>query len=138
MDIEKFTERSQGFIQSAEGVAERNDNQFLTPEHLLKVLLDDNEGLCAGLIKEAGGDLKKIKKETADAISKLPKVSGSGVTCYPNQQFGKIMSQAEDIAQKAGDEYEGLGRCNCRTLFRQRSRQARHGGPAGIFFNGNL
>ena len=105
MDIEKFTERSQGFIQSAEGVAERNDNQFLTPEHLLKVLLDDNEGLCAGLIKEAGGDLKKIKKETADAISKLPKVSGSGVTCYPNQQFGKIMSQAEDIAQKAGDEY---------------------------------
>ena len=105
MDIEKFTERSRGFIQSAQGVAERNDNQFLTPEHLLKVLLDDNEGMCAGLIKAAGGDPKKAKKDVAEAIDKLPKVSGQGVECYPNQQFGKIMQQAEEIAQKAGDEY---------------------------------
>ncbi len=105
MDIEKFTERSRGFVQSAQGVAERNDNQFLTPEHLLKVLLDDNEGMCAGLIKAAGGDPKKAKKDVAEAIDKLPKVSGQGVECYPNQQFGKIMQQAEEIAQKAGDEY---------------------------------
>ncbi len=105
MDIEKFTERSRGFIQSAQGVAERNDNQFLTPEHLLKVLLDDNEGMCAGLIKAAGGDPKKAKKDVAEAIDKLPKVSGQGVECYPNQQFGTIMQQAEEIAQKAGDEY---------------------------------
>ncbi|MBO4644483.1 MAG: ATP-dependent chaperone ClpB, partial [Alphaproteobacteria bacterium] len=105
MNIDKFTERSQGFIQSARGVAERNDNQFLTPEHLLKVLLDDNEGLCAGLIKNAGGDPKKAKKDVAAAIDKLPKVSGNSVECYPNQQFGKVMSQAEEISEKAGDEY---------------------------------
>ena len=105
MNIDKFTERSRGFIQSAQGVAERNDNQFVTPEHLLKVLLDDNEGMCAELIKKAGGDPKKAKKETAEAIDKQPKVSGDSVECYPNQQFGKIMSQAEEIAQKAGDEY---------------------------------
>lgn len=105
MDIEKFTERSRGFIQSAQGVAERNDNQFLTPEHVLKVLLDDNEGMCAELIKKAGGDPKKAKKAVAEAIDKLPKVSGQSVECYPNQQFGKIMQQAEEIAQKAGDEY---------------------------------
>ncbi len=105
MNIDKFTERSRGFIQSAQGVAERNDNQFVTPEHLLKVLLDDNEGMCAELIKKVGGDPKKAKKETAEAIDKQPKVSGDSVECYPNQQFGKIMSQAEEIAQKAGDEY---------------------------------
>ena len=105
MNIEKFTERSQGFIQSAKGVAERHDNQFVTPEHLLKVLLDDNEGMCAELIKVAGGDPKKAKKAVEEAIDNLPQVSGDGVECYPNQQFGKIMSQAEEIAQKAGDEY---------------------------------
>ena len=71
MNMEKFTERSQGFIQSAQGVAERNDNQFLTPEHLLKVLLDDNEGMCAELIKTAGGDPKKAKKEVAEAMDKV-------------------------------------------------------------------
>ena len=105
MNIEKFTDRSRGFIQSAQGVAERNDNQFLTPEHLLKVFLDDNEGMCAGLIKAAGGDAKKAKKDAQNAVDKLPKVSGNGVECYPNQQFGKILAQAEEIAQKAGDEY---------------------------------
>ena len=105
MNTDKFTERSLGFIQSAKGFAERNDNQFLTPEHLLKILLDDNEGMCAELIKKAGGDPKKAKKAVAEAIDKLPKVSGNGVECYPNQQFGKVMTQAEEIAEKAGDEY---------------------------------
>ena len=105
MNIEKFTERSQGFIQSAKGLAERNDNQFLTPEHLLKVFLDDNEGMCAGLIQQAGGDPKKAKKMVAEALDKQPKVSGQSVECYPNQQFGKLMQQAEEIAQKAGDEF---------------------------------
>ena len=84
MNIEKFTDRSRGFIQSAQGVAERNDNQFLTPEHLLKVFLDDNEGMCAGLIKAAGGNAKKAKKDAQNAVDKLPKVSGNGVECYPN------------------------------------------------------
>ena len=105
MNIEKFTERSQGFIRSAQSLAERNDNQFVTPEHLLKVLLDDNEGLCAELMKKAGGDPKKAKKEVTEALDKLPKVSGNAIECFPNQSFNKVMGQAEEIAEKAGDEY---------------------------------
>lgn len=105
MNIEKFTDRSRGFIQAAQGIAEANDNQFLTPEHLLKVLLDDSQGMCAELIEKAGGDAKKAKLEVQEAVDKLPKVSGDGVSCYPNQAFGKLMQQAEEIAKKAGDEY---------------------------------
>lgn len=105
MDIEKFTDRSRGFIQSAQGLAERNENQFLAPGHLLKVLLDDKEGMCSGLIEKAGGDAKKARKEVQEAIDKLPKVSGQSVETYPNQQFGKIMQTAEELAHKSGDEY---------------------------------
>ena len=105
MNIEKFTDRCRGFIQSAGGLAQSSDHQYLTPEHLLKVLLDDQEGLCAGLIARAGGDPKRALKLVEEALDKLPKVSGQGVESYPNQEFGKVMQQAEDIAKKAGDEF---------------------------------
>ena len=105
MDIEKFTDRSRGFIQAAQGLAERNENQFLAPGHLLKVLLDDKEGMCSELIERAGGDAKKARREIQEEIDKLPKVSGESVETYPNQQFGKVMQTAEDLAHKSGDEY---------------------------------
>ena len=105
MNIEKFTDRSKGFIQSADTFAQGNENQFLAPEHLLKVLLEDQEGLCSGLIRRAGGDPKKALKETIEAVDKLPKVSGQGVACYPSQQFTKVLQTAEDLAKKAGDEF---------------------------------
>ena len=105
MNIDKFTDRSKGFIQSAQGLAEREGNQYLTPEHLLKVFLDDPQGMAAGLISKAGGNPKQALRETQAALDKLPKVSGDSVQSYPNQQFGKVMARAEEIAKQAGDEY---------------------------------
>lgn len=105
MNFDKLTDRSKGFIQSAQGSAERNDNQFLTPEHLLKVFLDDPQGMAAGLISKAGGNPKKALADVTEAIDHLPKVSGSGVESLPNQEFGKILNQAEEISAKSGDEY---------------------------------
>ena len=78
MDFERYTERSRGFVQAAQTLALRGGHQRLRPEHLLKVLLDDNEGLASGLIDRAGGNSRAILKATEDALNKLPKVSGSG------------------------------------------------------------
>ncbi|MCQ2913736.1 MAG: ATP-dependent chaperone ClpB [Alphaproteobacteria bacterium] len=105
MNIDKFTDRSRGFIQSASTLAANESHQFLTAEHLLKVLLDDEQGLCAGLINNAGGNAKKAKKATQEALDKLPKVSGDSVECLPNQQITKIFAAAEKICQQSGDEY---------------------------------
>ena len=78
MDIEKYTERTKGFIQSAQGLALRSGHQRFTPEHLLKVLLDDEEGLAANLMTAAGGRPKDALKGVELALGKLPKVEGSG------------------------------------------------------------
>ena len=78
MDAEKYTDRARGFIQSAQSLAAREGNQQFTPIHILKVLLDDNEGLAAGLIDRSGGNSRSILKATEEALAKLPKVTGSG------------------------------------------------------------
>src|SRR5438309_2104654 len=78
MNIEKYTERSRGFIQSAQSLAVREGHQQFTPLHILKVLLDDSEGLAGGLIDRSGGNSRAILKATEDALARLPKVSGSG------------------------------------------------------------
>ena len=78
MDIEKFTERAQGFIQSAQGLALRSNHQVLKPEHILKVLIDDEEGLAARLIRAAGGRPEDVRSQTEIALAKLPKVEGPG------------------------------------------------------------
>ena len=82
MDIEKFTERSRGFIQSAQGLALRSGNQQFTPEHLLKVLLDDEEGLAARLIRAAGGNDGAVRQANDQALAKLPKVEGGSGQVY--------------------------------------------------------
>ena len=78
MDFEKYTERSRGFIQSAQTLALREGHQKFSPEHVLKVLLDDDEGLASGLIKAAGGDSRLALRDTEAALAKMPKVSGAG------------------------------------------------------------
>ena len=78
MNIEKYTERSRGFIQSAQSLAVREGHQQFSPLHILKVLLDDPEGLAGGLIDRSGGSSRAILKATEEALAKLPKVSGSG------------------------------------------------------------
>jgi ATP-dependent Clp protease ATP-binding subunit ClpB len=106
MDLEKYTERSKGFIQSAQGLALRSGHQRLLPEHLLKVLLDDKEGLCANLIRAAGGDPKAALAQTEAELGKQPKVEGSGAgQVYMSPELARVFDQAEKLADKAGDSY---------------------------------
>ena len=78
MDLQKFTERAQAFLQNAQGLAQRSGHQRLTPEHLLKIMLDDEEGLVSGLIRRAGGDPARAMKATETVLGKQPRVEGSG------------------------------------------------------------
>ena len=106
MNIEKYTERARGFIQSAQSLAMREGHQQFTGLHLLKVLLDDPEGLAAGLIDRAGGNSRAILKATEDALNKLPKVSGSGAgQVYLSPNLARAFDAAEQAAEKAGDSF---------------------------------
>ncbi len=106
MNFEKYTERARGFVQSAQSLAVREGNQQFMPEHLLKVLLDDPEGLASGLINKAGGNAKEALTQTELALAKLPKVQGSGAgQLYIAPATARLFDNAEQIAQKAGDSY---------------------------------
>ncbi|QOZ36775.1 ATP-dependent chaperone ClpB [Bradyrhizobium sp. CCBAU 53421] len=106
MNIEKYTERSRGFIQSAQSLAMRDGHQQFSPLHLLKVLLDDNEGLAGGLIDRAGGNSRAILKATEEALNKLPKVSGNGAgQVYLSPELARAFDAAEKAADKTGDSF---------------------------------
>jgi ATP-dependent Clp protease ATP-binding subunit ClpB len=106
MNIEKYTERARGFIQSAQSLAVRDGHQQFSPLHLLKVLLDDGEGLAGGLIDRAGGNSRAILKATEDALNKLPKVSGGGAgQVYLSPELARAFDAAEKAAEKAGDSF---------------------------------
>src|SRR2546421_2857278 len=106
MNIEKYTERARGFIQSAQSLALREGHQQFTPEHVLKVLLDDPEGLAAGLIDRAGGNSRQAHQAVEAALAKLPKVSGgAGGQLYLAPATARLFDNAEKIAEKAGDSY---------------------------------
>lgn len=105
MDIEKFTERARGFIQSAQSLAVREDNQQFVPEHLLKVLIDDEEGLAARLINAAGGNDRAVRAGVEAALKKLPKVQGGSGQVYLSQDTAKLLDNAEQVAKKAGDSF---------------------------------
>jgi ATP-dependent Clp protease ATP-binding subunit ClpB len=106
MNIEKYTERARGFIQSAQSLAIREAHQQFSPLHLLKVLLDDSEGLAGGLIDRAGGNSRAILKATEEALNKLPKVSGSGAgQVYLAPELARAFDAAEKAADKAGDSF---------------------------------
>ncbi len=106
MNIEKYTERARGFIQSAQSLAMREGHQQFSPLHLLKVLLDDSEGLAGGLIDRAGGNSRAILKATEGALSKLPKVSGGGAgQVYLAAELARAFDAAEKAAEKAGDSF---------------------------------
>jgi ATP-dependent Clp protease ATP-binding subunit ClpB len=106
MDIEKYTERARGFIQAAQSLAMREGHQQFSSLHVLKVLLDDSEGLAAGLIDRAGGKSRAILKATEDALNKLPKVSGGGAgQVYLAPELARAFDTAEKAAEKAGDSF---------------------------------
>jgi ATP-dependent Clp protease ATP-binding subunit ClpB len=106
MNVEKYTERAKGFIQAAQTIAVREGHQKFTPEHILKALLDDHEGLAASLIAKAGGRASEAKKETEATLGRLPKVSGSGAGgLYLAQETARVFDNAEKIAERAGDSF---------------------------------
>jgi ATP-dependent Clp protease ATP-binding subunit ClpB len=106
MEFDKYTERSKGFIQSAQGLALRSGHQRLTPEHLLKILLDDKEGLCSNLIRAAGGDPQAVLSAVEAELGRQPRVEGSGAgQIYLTPEIARVFEQAEQIAEKAGDSF---------------------------------
>jgi ATP-dependent Clp protease ATP-binding subunit ClpB len=106
MELEKYTERSKGFVQAAQNLALRSGHQRLTPEHLLKVLLDDKEGLCANLINAAGGNAKTALQAVETELNRQPKVEGGGAgQVYMSPELARVFEQAEQIAEKAGDSF---------------------------------
>ena len=105
MDLNKFTERSRGFIQAAQTIAMRESNQRMLPEHILKALMDDDQGLSANLINSAGGNAASVIEAVNAAVDKLPKVSGDAGQVYLDNLSAKVLGEAEDIAKKAGDSF---------------------------------
>ncbi|NVP53624.1 ATP-dependent chaperone ClpB [Mycoplana rhizolycopersici] len=105
MNIDKYSERVRGFLQSAQTKALADGNPQFTPEHILKVLLDDEQGMAASLIARAGGDAKEALRATEAAIAKLPKVSGGNGSLSLAQPLARVFATAEDAAKKAGDSF---------------------------------
>src|SRR3990167_3518703 len=107
MNLEKFTDRAKGFIQSAQTVAIRMNHQRITPSHLLKALLEDSEGMAAGLIQRAGGNPQLAVAEIDRDLGKIPAVSGGGAQQTPglDNDVVRVLDQAEQIAAKSGDAY---------------------------------
>ncbi|QDY68210.1 ATP-dependent chaperone ClpB [Qingshengfaniella alkalisoli] len=105
MNLEKFTERSRGFLQAAQTIATRESHQKLAPEHLLKALLDDPEGLASNLIKRSGGSDARVREAVDVALNRVPKVSGDTGQIYMDPQTAKVLDEAEKIATKAGDSF---------------------------------
>jgi len=107
MNLEKFTDRAKGFLQSAQTVAIRMSHQRISPEHILKALLEDEQGMAAGLITAAGGDAKRAVTETDAALARIPAVSGGGAQQPPglDNDAVRVLDSAEQIATKAGDGY---------------------------------
>ena len=106
MDFEKFTDRTKGFIQSAQSLALREGHQRFAPEHILKVLLDDDEGLCGNLMSAAGADASIALINTTKELEGYPKVSGNGASqLYIDTNITNLLDSASKLATKAGDEY---------------------------------
>ncbi|WP_206456072.1 ATP-dependent chaperone ClpB [Aurantimonas marina] len=110
MNLEKYTERVRGFVEAAQTLAVSRDHQQFTPEHLLKVLVDDEEGMAAGLIEKAGGRPKDVQIAVDGALDAMPRVSGGGGQMYLAQPLAKVFATAEEIAKKAGDSFVSVER----------------------------
>jgi ATP-dependent Clp protease ATP-binding subunit ClpB len=106
MNFEKYTERSRGFVQSAQSLATRESHQQFAPEHLLKVLLDDPEGMASGLITRSGGDARQALKLTELALTRVPKVTGNAAgQVYLAPGLSRVFASAEKAAEKTGDSF---------------------------------
>jgi len=133
MNLEKYTERARGFVQSAQSLALRENHQRFTPEHVLKVLLDDEEGLAAGLIDRAGGNSRDALAAVELALAKLPKVEGAGAgQLYLDPATARIFETAERIAEKAGDSFVTVERLLLAVAMEKKSDAGRILANAGV------
>jgi ATP-dependent Clp protease ATP-binding subunit ClpB len=105
MDLNKFTERARGFVQAAQTIALREGHQRLVPEHILKALMDDEQGLASNLITRAGGNPSRVVEHLELGLDKQPKVSGDASQIYMDGQTAKVLDEAGKLAQKAGDSF---------------------------------
>ncbi|QJQ32160.1 ATP-dependent chaperone ClpB [Sphingomonas lacunae] len=112
MNLEKLTDRAKGFLQAAQTIAIRMNHQRISPEHLLKALLDDEQGMAAGLITKAGGNARMALAGVDAALAKVPAVSGSGAQASPgvDNDLVRLLDQAEQVAEKAGDSFVSVER----------------------------
>ncbi|MCY7339711.1 MAG: AAA family ATPase, partial [Sphingomonas bacterium] len=134
MDLEKLTDRARGFLQAAQTIAVREHHQRIAPAHYLKALLDDEQGMAAGLIEAAGGDGKAARREADALVAKVPTVTGSGATSAPgiDGDLIRLLDQAQEIAKKAGDEYVTVERILLAMALAKGSEVAAAIGKAGV------
>jgi ATP-dependent Clp protease ATP-binding subunit ClpB len=133
MNIEKYTDRSKGFIQSAQSLALREGHQQFTPEHILKVLLDDPEGLAAGLIDRSGGASRQALSAVDVALGKMPKVTGGGSgQVYLAPTTARVFDNAEKIAEKGGDSFVTVERLLLALALEKDSEAAKILAKAGV------
>jgi ATP-dependent Clp protease ATP-binding subunit ClpB len=133
MNFDKYTTRAQGFVQAALSLATREGNPQLQPEHVLKVLLDDEQGLSSGLIDRAGGRSREALAKTEAALAKLPKVSGGGAgQPQLSQATARLFDNAEKVAQKASDSYVTVERLLLAIALEKGSEAARILSEAGV------
>lgn len=129
MNLEKFTERVRGFLQAAQTIAVRDNHQRLSPEHLLKALLDDDQGLAANLIKRAGGSPERVTEAVEAALARLHKVTGDAGQTYLDGQTVKVLDEAEKIAAKAGDSFVPVERLlTALAIVRSKAKEALEAG----------
>ena len=129
MDLQKFTERARGFLEAAQTIATREDHQRLAPEHLLKALMDDDEGLASNLIRAAGGAPERVVEAVDQALAGNPQVSGDAGQIYTDQQTVKVLDEAQKIARKAGDSYVPVERVlTALAVVRSRAKEALEAG----------
>ena len=106
MNLERYTERARGFMQSAQTYAIGQGHQAFLPEHILKVLMDDKEGMASGLIDRSGGQSAQVRLLLEDHLKSIPSVSGAGAgQLYLSPDMAKLFEKAEEVAKKAGDSY---------------------------------
>jgi ATP-dependent Clp protease ATP-binding subunit ClpB len=133
MNFEKYTERSKGFVQAAQTLAQRRGNQQITPEHLLKVLLDDKEGLASNLIRAAHGDPVAVHAAVDVALDKLPRIEGAGAgQVYLSPEIARLFAEAEKVAEKAGDSFVTVERLLLALTLLKESAAAKALAAAGI------
>jgi len=132
MNMEKYSERVRGFLQSAQTYALAEGHQQFTPAHILKILLDDSEGMAASLIDRAGGRSADARMAVEAALDKLPKVSGGNGQIYLSQPLAKVFSTAEEIAKKAGDSFVTVERLLLALMMEKSADTSQILGKAGV------